>query len=195
MKKAIMETLVAAACLALPASAAHAAASPLANALISASYNGDSNAVLGLDSGFTAGSGGNVSHLDASSSGVEFLTADYLFGFDFAASGQLTVYANMDVPPGAYVARFDFGSSLPAAITGFSLSSSGTTSGTPVFKVIDAHTIELDLSAVVWNGEYASFDSAISLAAPVPEPAGAAMMMAGLGLVAWRRQRKDKQAD
>ncbi|MGV7206993.1 PEP-CTERM sorting domain-containing protein [Oxalobacteraceae bacterium A2-2] len=192
-----METLVAAACLALPTGAAHAAATPLANALISASYNGDSAAILSLDSGFTAGlSNSNSSHLDPTNVGVEFYTADFQFGFDFAASGLLTVYAaDPVIVAGTHVARFDFGSSLPAAITGFALSSAGDTSGTPVYRVIDGHTIEIDLSAVSWNSTYASFDSTITLASPVPEPFSAGMMMAGLGLVALRRRRKGTAAN
>jgi len=165
------------------ATTAHAQAMPLQNPLqdviVTASYNGDATGMLGLDHLFAAEPGSNTSGLDPSGSGVEFLTADFLFGIDLSASGALTVFANSPVPTGAYSMRFDFGSSLAGAITSFTWAGASGASGVPVLTIVDAHTIALDLGAVEWS-DYGSLTAAIGVAAPVPEPAGAAMLLAGL---------------
>lgn len=98
MKKTIMETLVAAV---LATGIAHAAPLPLQSAVINATYNGSADAIVGLDHLFQVEPGSNTTALDPSGTGVEFLSADVLFGFDFDASGLLTIVANAPVPPGA----------------------------------------------------------------------------------------------
>lgn len=177
----------AAACLLCAAGAAQAAG-PLQDAVISASYS--AGGVLSIGDNYA---GSPVSGLDPLDTSAEFFTADFLFGFDFAADGRLTIYNNGAVPAGAYVASFDFGASLGAAIAGFSVSDAGLTGGVPVLSVVDSHTIRIDLSAVEWNGDYSPLQTAIALqAAPVPEPAAAWLLAAGLpalGLLDRRRRR------
>lgn len=165
----------AAACLLFAAGAAQAAA-PLQHAIISASYN--AGGVLSIGDDYA---GSPVSGLDPLNTSVEFFTADFLFGFDFAPDGQLTIYNNGAIPDGSYIASFDFGATLAAPIAGFSVTGAGATGGTPVLTVVDSHTISIDLSAVQWNGDYNPLQTAITLqAAPVPEPAAAWMLSAGL---------------
>ena len=174
-----------AACLLLAGGAA-TAAQPLQNAIISANYNAGS--MLGIADDYA---GSSVSGLDTLNTSVEFFTSDALFGFDFAADGHLTIYNNSTIPTGAYIASFDFGASLGAAIKTFTITDAGLTSGVPVLTVADGHTITIDLSAVRWNGDYSALQTNITLQA-VPEPASAVMLAAGLlglGLRARRRNR------
>ncbi|WP_332852060.1 VPLPA-CTERM sorting domain-containing protein [Duganella sp. S19_KUP01_CR8] len=174
------------------AGSAQAASDPLHNAVISASYNGDAAGMLGLDHGFNAEAGSNVSALDPNNPGAEFLSADYLLAFDFAPNGHLTILNNGAIGAGSYNATFDFGATLAAPIAGFSIVDSGVTSGTPVLTIVNSHTIAIDLSAVNWNGDFNALETAIVLQAmPVPEPAAAWMLLAGLaglGTLARRRQ-------
>lgn len=170
--------------------AAHAAPIALTDAVITASYNGSAAAMLGLDRDFAAVPGSNTTRLDPTDSGVEFLSADYLFGVDFSPSGGLTVIANGAVPAGAHAMRFDFGSSLAAAIGAVTFTGASGTSGIPVATLIDSHTFALDLSAVEWS-EFGSLTAEISAAAPVPEPATPALLLAGLaGLLAMRARSR-----
>lgn len=186
---------VAAACFALAAGAAHAAADPLHNAIITASYNGQPGGMLGADHLFADEAGSNVSALDPIEPGAEFLTRDYLLAFDFAPDGRLTIFNNGALPAGAYSASFDFGATLAAPIAGFSVVDAGATSGTPVLSIVNGHTISIDLTDVAWNGEFNAITTAITLqgqVAPVPEPAAAWMMLAGLaGIGMLARRRRD----
>ena len=87
--KILLAALATFACAAAPAFAA-----PISfdNATtITATYNGASNAVLGLDHNFQLEPGSNTSRLDPFDAGVEFLTSDFLFAFDFSRTGLLTV--------------------------------------------------------------------------------------------------------
>lgn len=190
MKKTILMGTLAAA---LAASHAQAAVLPLQDAVITASYNGDAGGVLGLDHGFASEAGSNVTRLDPLDSGeVEFLTGDFLFGIDFSHAGLVTVTSNSPVPSGAYSMRFDFGATLPAAIKAFTLVDGSGVNGLPQLSVIDGHTIGLDLSSLTWNGDYASFTSRIELeSADVPEPAGAALLLAGVAGMALARRRRN----
>jgi hypothetical protein len=175
---------VAAACLVAAAGAVHAAVDPLQSAVITASYSG--GGVLGNDHLYADEAGSNVSALDPFNTSAEFLTGDYLFAFDFAPNGTLTIYNNSAIPSGVYSASFDFGASLGAAITGFSVTDAGLTTGTPVLTIVNSHTIAIDLSAVQWNGGFNPLQAAISLqgpVAPVPEPANAWLLLAGLALL------------
>lgn len=181
-------TIAMALALASVGAAAHAAPISLAGATITASYNGDPAGMLGLDHGFEPGS--NTSGLDPAGMGVEFLTADFLFGIDFAANGELTVIANGTVPTGAYSMRFDFGNSLAAPIDAFTFLGGSGTAGMPALSVIDSHTIALDLAGVQWS-EFGTVSAAIgSAAAPVPEPSTTALLVAGLAGLAYARRRR-----
>ncbi|KQV37081.1 hypothetical protein ASC93_20665 [Massilia sp. Root335] len=184
-----METLVVAA---LAAGQVHAAPLSLHDATITATYNGSAADVLGLDHLFAQEPGSNTSTLDPTDSGVEFLTADYLFGFDFGADGKLTIYENMPVPTGDYKLTFDFGATLPAAITSFTLLDGSQADGVPGLSVIDGHTIGLDLGGLAWHGDFASITTQIGAAGSgtsVPEPAVPALLLAGACALALGRKR------
>jgi hypothetical protein len=197
MKKIIMETLVMAA--ALATGQAYAAPISLDNATVTATYRGSADSILGLDHGFQAEPGTNTSKVYAPGAGVEFLTSDYLFGFDFAEDGLLTVYNNMPLPersggdPG-YTFSFDFGSTLPAPIGSFTLVDGSMVGGLPGLRVVDGHSIALDLGSLTWNGDFASFTAQIGAADPasnVPEPASLALLVAGAaGLAAASRRTR-----
>lgn len=174
----------AAACLLLAAGAAQAN-DPLQNAVINASYS--AGPVLGLGDNYA---GGSVSGLDPFNVSAEFFTADALFGFDFGADGSLTIFNNLPIPAGSYVASFDFGATLGAAIADFRVVDAGVTSGVPVLTVVNDHTISIDLSAVEWNGDFSPLVTAVTLQA-VPEPATAWMLAIGLlGLGGGMRARR-----
>lgn len=191
-----MKTTILMGTLAAALAASHAQAgvidTPLQHATITASYNGDATAVLGLDTGFQAVAGSNVSGLDPLDGGeVEFLTADGRFAIDFSHAGLVKVYSNSDSneppPAGAYSLRFDFGATLPAALQAFALVDASAIGGLPQLTLIDQHTIGLDLSGVTWNGDFSSFSAQISV---VPEPSGVALLLAGLGGLALARRRR-----
>ena len=185
--KKLLETLVLAALCAGPA---YADPISLQNASIRATYNGAASGMLGLDFLNGMAVAQNVTGLDPFNTSTEFLTADFLFGFDFSSAGALTVIANGAIAPGAYSMRFDFGHSLPNAITGFSLTDTSAIGGIPGLSVIDAHTIELNLANVTWNSEFAAFTTQLSTAT-VPEPGSISILLAGFaGLALARRARR-----
>ena len=189
-KTTIMETLVLAA---LAAGQVQAAPLSLHGASITATYDGSADGVLGLDHLFAQEPGSNTSTLDPTASGVEFLTADYLFGFDFADDGTLTIYENMPVPAGDYRLTFDFGATLSAAITRFTLLDGSAVDGSavdgvPGLAVLDGHTIAVDLSGLAWHGDYGAITTQIG-AADVPEPAVPALLLAGAAALALGRRR------
>lgn len=174
------------------ASATHAAPIALGDAVITATYNGDPAGMLGLDHQFAAGPDSNRTRLDPTGTGVEFLTADFLFGIDISSSGQLTVIANGAVPVGSYSMRFDFGD-LAAAIGAVTFTGADGAGGIPVATLLDEHSFALDLGAVTWS-EFGSITAEISAAAPVPEPATPALLLAGLAALLATRTRTLRHA-
>jgi hypothetical protein len=124
----LLETLVLAA---LAAGPAHAAPISLEGASITATYNGSAG-VLGLDHDFAAEPGSNTTRLDPSDSGVEFMTGDYLFAFDFTKAGLLNIWINgTPAANGDYSFTFDFGNTLAAPITSFTLVDGTAVDGRP----------------------------------------------------------------
>lgn len=187
----LLETLVLAA---LAAGPAHAAPISLEGASITATYNGSAN-VLGLDHDFAAEPGSNTSRLDPSDSGVEFLTGDYLFAFDFTKTGLLNIWINgTPAANGDYSFNFDFGTTLAAPITSFTLVDGTAVDGIPGLSVINGHNIGLDLSRLAWSGDYASISAQIGTSdTDLPEPASAALLLAGaVGLAIARRKRTSR---
>ncbi|WBS05214.1 PEP-CTERM sorting domain-containing protein [Pseudoduganella sp. SL102] len=168
---------------ALGMGSAHAGMLPLQGAIVTATYNGDAAGMLGLDHGFAAEPGANTTALDTTGTGVEFLTADFLFGIDISASGALTVIANGTIPTGAYSMRFDFGNSLASPIGAFTFTGTDGASGVPGLSLVDPHTIALELGGVEWN-EFGAITAQIDAVAAVPEPSSAALLLAGLGCLA-----------
>jgi hypothetical protein len=177
--------------MALTAGQASAAILPLQNTTISATYNGSADGMLGLDRQFAAVPGSNVTAIDPSGTGgVEFLSADFVFGIDFAEDGLMTVYNNGPVDAGAYRMRFDFGTTLAAPLTRFTFEGSAAVGGLPVLSLIDGHTIGVDLSALDWGSGFSSFSARLEAApSPVPEPASVMLLLAGFGAIAIARRR------
>ncbi|NIA57728.1 PEP-CTERM sorting domain-containing protein [Massilia sp. TW-1] len=192
MKTIILKTLVLAT---LAAGQAYAAPISLDNtASITATYNGKAEDVVGLDHDFQVEAGSNTTTLDPTNAGVEFLTADALFGFDFSTTGLLTVYNNLPAASNAdYRLTFDFGSGLAAPITSFTLvDGSGLVSGMPGLTILGDHGIGLDLSGLVWTDGFGQFSARLGTA-DVPEPATAALVLAGAaGLATARRKRTSR---
>jgi hypothetical protein len=183
----LLETLVLAA---LAAGPAHAAPISLEGASITASYNGSAD-VLGLDHDFAAEPGSNTSRLDPSDSGVEFLTGDYLFAFDFTKAGLLNIFINgTPAASGDYSFTFDFGNTLAAPITSFTLVDGTAVDRAPGLTVIGSHSIGLDLSRLAWNGDFASISAQIGTSdTDLPEPGSAALLLAGAATLAMARKR------
>jgi hypothetical protein len=193
MKKTMLLGTLAAVLAASQASAGpigSAQSSTLQGATITASYN--AGAVLGADHGYAAEAGSGTTALDSAPDALEFLSGDYLFGFDFTDDGTLTVYANDTIAPGNYRFRFDFGSTLAAPLAAFTLLDASAIGGMPLLTVLDSHTIGLDLSSITWNSSFAAFTTQIALvdATDIPEPGAGALVLTGLMGVALTRRRR-----
>ncbi len=86
--------------------------------------------------------------------------------------------------------RFDFGTTLAVPLSAFTLVDGSAVGGLPVLTVIDAHTIDVNLSALEWRSDFSSFTAQLDAvaAAGVPEPASIILLLAGLaGIAAVRR--------
>jgi hypothetical protein len=192
MKKTmILETLAAAL---FAVGQAHAAPVSLADATITATYQGSGDNILGFYGSGTDAP--NVSKIDGTDQ-VEFMTSDALFAFDFSATGLVSIYANMQPDPAAnYTFTFDFGNTLPAPLTGFTLGAHGVLDNLPGLAIgSDQHSISIDLSQLTWNDlDYTPVTAQLSSApAPsnVPEPASLALVLAGAaGLLGGGRKRR-----
>lgn len=165
--------------------AAAAQALPIGT-LITGTLNGQADGLLGLDQGFAAVSGSNITHL---ASELEYLSSDYALGIDFLSDGQVVFYNNTDVPglPGSYTLSFDF-NGLPQPLTGFTLGA-GLAGGSVTASLLNAHSISITLNNVAVGDVYGSFSGQLQVSA-VPEPGSALLLLAGLGAVGGLRRRK-----
>lgn len=189
-KKMILETLAAAL---FAVGQAHAAPVSLDNATITATYQGSGDNILGF---YGSSSGpANVSKIDGTDQ-VEFMTTDALFGFDFSSTGLVSIYANMPPDPTAqYTFTFDFGNTLSAPITGFTLVDGSVVDQLPGLSVgSDKHSIAIDLSALTWaDPNYLPVTARLSSGpAPsnVPEPASLALALGGAAALRLSRRTR-----
>ena len=171
---------------ALIAGSAHAADTLPAGTLITGSLSGASSTLLGLDHGYAAEPGSNVTALAASD--IEYLSGDFALAFDFFTDGTLQVWNNSDSRSLAnYSVSFSFAG---ASLGGITLGDiSGLNGGTVSVQLLDAHTVSLTFGNLSFADDFGSFTTQIS-AAVVPEPTSYALLVAGLGLLALRRARR-----
>ncbi len=154
--------------------------------------NGSAAGLLGLDQGFAAVAGSNVTALAAAD--LEYLTADYAIGIDFFTDGRVQVYANTDdgTLPGVTVLEFSF-AGLNEAFSGLAMAdNSAITGGNVALQVLGPQSLRLTITDLTMQAPYASFTAQVST---VPEPAAAWLAAAGLaGVFIGARRRQEGRA-
>lgn len=180
------KTLAVAAAACLAGSAAWGALP--AGTLITGQVSGAATTLLGLDHGFADEPGSHITALAAAD--LEFLTGDFAVGVDFFSDGRVQFWNNTGATglPGSYTLSFSL-AGLPA-ITGFTALDLGAVSaGTVTTQVLDAQRVSISFANLSFSTEFGSFTAQLNVAA-VPEPASAALLGAGLGLLLLRRARR-----
>jgi hypothetical protein len=179
----LLRSAAAAACLAslLAGAPAGAAPTPLPEGTPVTVLHDGSADVLGLDSGFAAGPGSNVSAL--TDADLEFLTADFMFGIDLFSSGRIDIYDNGGSGlAGSTVLRLSF-AGLLAPLSAAVLDVSALVGGTAQATLVDEHTLQLTLTDLQFREPFGILRVDIS-AASVPEPATLALLAAAaLGML------------
>jgi len=155
--------------------------------LITGHVSGASSTLLGLDHGFADEPGSNTTALAAAD--LEFMTDDFAVAVDFFSDGHIEVWNNSGAASlaGSYTLTFEF-AGLGQAVGSFAaLDVSSLNGGNVSFQVLSPNSVSLSFTNLSFSGEFGSFKAQIGV---VPEPASAALLGAGLGLLALRRARR-----
>lgn len=189
MMKAI--TFLAAALLSSGAASAAAVLTSGQSVTATSKLNGAAVDMLGLDSGYAAGAGANVTAL--TDSDIEYIAADFSFMLDLGSGGLLRVIDNGDAGAGLLsglrVIELNF------ADPGLNLGSASLVStpagGLVSWDVLGPQSLRISLQDVQ-VGRFGSVDLQLAVAAvnAVPEPSTFAL--AGLGLLGAAMSRRAK---
>jgi hypothetical protein len=180
----LLRSAAAAACLAALSAGAPAGAAPTPlpeGTPVTVLHDGSAN-VLGLDSGFAAGPGSNVSAL--TDADLEFLTADFIIGIDLFSSGRIDLYDNGGAGlTGSTVLQLSF-AGLLAPLSAAALDVSALAGGTAHAALLDDHTLQLTLTDLQFREPFGALRIDVTTAS-VPEPAPLALLaVAALGALA-----------
>jgi hypothetical protein len=186
----LLRSAAAAACLAAVLAGVPAAAAPTplpVGTPVTVLHDGSAD-VLGLDSGFAAVPGSNVSAL--TDTDLEFLTADFVIGIDLFSSGRIDLYDNGGAGlAGTTVLQLSF-AGLLAPLSAAALDLSALAGGTAEATLLDDHTLQLTLTDLAFREPFGPLRIDVA-AASVPEPAPLALLavaaLGALGASALRR--------
>jgi hypothetical protein len=177
----LLRSAAAAACLAAVLAGVPAAAAPTPlpeGTPVTVLHDGSAD-VLGLDSGFAAVPGSNVSAL--TDTDLEFLTADFMIGIDLFSSGRIDLYDNGGAGlAGTTVLQLSF-AGLLAPLSAAALDLSALAGGTAEATLLDDHTLQLTLTDLAFREPFGPLRIDVT-AASVPEPAPLTLLaVAALG--------------
>ncbi len=178
--------LAAAALLASTASLAASAAVLSPGTRVSATLDGDAQALSGFDptlQDYVAGQAAPVLDSD-----IEFMSADANLGVDLDSSGLLRLWDNSGTGElGSRVIELSFADAgLRLALPTLGMPTP-LLSGSLQFELLSPQSVRLTLTDARIDANYAYVDAQLALA-PVPEPAPAALLALGLLGLALRRR-------